>query len=318
MNVAPPMLTILIGTWNRRELLEKALRSMLDGTGLALKILVADAGSTDGTVDFLRQLAAVDERVEPVFEGERKGQAAALNALCRLVTSKYVCWLSDDNQVIAGALDIAVNALEADHRIGMVGLKVRDLRGPFANAAYIGGISVTGVININQGVLPTALMRNVGGFSECFRDYGIDADLTTKILLAGRSVVFTREVSVLHERGWPEAGTPEGAVLAGRNARYHKLYALKYRPVLGDSLIWTLRRAAWRTARALWPGRLSLDAARPLAGFIVRDWHNMLVGRFVSPLAEVRRRTAPVYLRQVLPTRLHSANLPADPDEATT
>ena len=311
------MLTILIGTWNRRELLEKALSSILDGTRLALKILVADAGSTDGTVDFLRELAVADERVEPVFEGERKGQAAALNALCQLVTSKYVCWLSDDNQVVGGALDIAVHALEADHKLGMVGLKVRDLRGPFVDAPYIGGISVTGVININQGVLPTALMREVGGFSECFRDYGIDADLTTKILLAGRSVVFTREVSVLHERGWPEAGTTEGAALAGRNARYHRLYALKYRPVLGDSLIWTLRRAVWRAARALWPSRLNLDAARPLAGFVVRDWHNMIVGRFVSPLTEVRRRTTPVYLRQVLPTRMRSASLPADPDEAT-
>lgn len=318
MNVTPPVLTILIGTWNRRDLLEKALRSMLEGTHLALKILVADAGSTDGTIDFLRELAVADDRVEPVFEGERKGQAAALNGLCRLVTSKYVCWLSDDNQVVAGALDLAVNALEADRQLGMVGLKVRDLQGPFVDAPYIGGISVTGVINVNQGVLSTALLREVGGFSECFRDYGIDADLTTKILLAGRSVVFTREVAVLHERGWPDAGTPEGVALADRNARYHRLYALKYRAVLGDSLRWTLRRAAWRGARTLWPDRLDLDAARPIAGFIVRDWHNMLVGRFVSPLAELRRRTAPVHLRQSLPSRMRPERLPAEPDEAAT
>jgi len=318
MTSDPPALSILLGTLNRRTLLEQALRSMLDGTRLPLRILVADAGSTDGTLEFLTALARDDARVEPLFEGERRGQAASLNTLGHRATTKYVCWLSDDNRIIPGSLDGAVAALEADASIGMVGLKVRDLQGPFVDAPYIGGISSTGIINVNQGVLSAALLREVGGFSECFRDYGIDADLTTKILLTGHSVVFTRDVAVLHERGWPGEDTPEGASIARRNARYHRLYARKYGQILGPSLAWTLSRAVWRAARAAFPGPFGLDSKRPVAGFIARDWHNMLAGRFVSPLAEWLDHGAPVHLRQRIPARLCTTALPPEPEEATT
>lgn len=304
MTAGTPDLAIVVGTHNRMADLQQLLDSVEAQTRTPFEIHVCDAGSTDGTVDWLHERATHDGRLRPVFDGERRGQATALNAIFRRLTTRWTCWLSDDNIVVNGGLDIAVQALSADPGLGMVGLKVRDLSGPFATAPYIGGITATGVLNINQGMLPTALLQDLGGFSETFGDYGIDADLTTRVLLAGRSVAMTRAVCLHHNRSWAAPDTPEGIRLAERNGRYKALYMQIYKPLLGVSPSWVLRRLAWKALRLAAPGVLSLDAAGTLGGRPVRDWHNMIAGRFISLRQELRHPESPIHLVQRCPPDL--------------
>lgn len=84
----------------------------------------------------------------------------------------------------------------------MVGLKVRDMQGPFAKEPYIGGISSCGILNVNQGLLRTKLLHELGGFSEAFMDYGIDPDLTARLLFSGNDIVYTRNTAIHHWRDW--------------------------------------------------------------------------------------------------------------------
>ncbi|MCR6629427.1 MAG: glycosyltransferase [Magnetospirillum sp.] len=298
MTPSPADLAIVVGTCDRLDQLRELLDSIERQTTISYEVHVCDAGSTDGTVEWLRHRAAEDHRIHPVFEGERRGQAAALNAVFRQLETRWTCWLSDDNIVVHNSLDVAVRALAADPGLGMVGLKVRDLRGPFVLAPYVGGITGTGVININQGVLPTGLLLKLGGFAENFRDYGIDADLTTRVLLAGRKVALTRIVGVHHNRNWAPADTPEGRALAERNARYKTLYMQTYGPVMGSDPRWWICRLAWKAVRMAFPARFALDSSKPLAGFLIRDWHNMIAGRFVRLASELGNRTAPIHLVQ--------------------
>ncbi|MDX9862777.1 MAG: glycosyltransferase [Rhodospirillales bacterium] len=303
MPTPPAQLAIAVGTFNRLDHLRTLLDSIERQTRTPYEIHVCDAGSTDGTAAWLRRRAEADPRIHPVFDGARRGQAAALNDIFRRLTTPWTGWLSDDNIVIDGGLDVAVAALAADPLLGMVGLKVRDLRGPFAAAPYIGGLTGTGVLNINQGVLPTPLLQELGGFSVDFGDYGIDADLTTRVLLAGRSVALTRAVCVHHNRNWASSETNEGIRLAERNARYRSLYMQIYSPLLGADCGWMLRRAAWKALRRIFPRRLALDSARPVGGFLVRDWHNMIAGRFISIRRELGDRGSAVHLVQRCPRR---------------
>ncbi len=300
----PGRLAVVIGTCDRLDQLKACLNSIRAESRLPLELWVTDAGSEDGTVAWLTAEAAADPRIHPVFEGEKRGQARALNAVFSRLTTPYVCWLSDDNMVTGQGLDTAVAALQADPALGMVGLKVRDLRGPFADQPYIGGITGTGVINVNQGVLPTPLLQQLGGFDETFRDYGIDADLTTRVLLAGRDVAFTRAVAVLHQRNWAEEGTPEGQKLEARNQRYRTLYRETFGTCLGKGWGWLLTRALWKGLRILGGRRLALSQPRPVLGFLPKDWHNMIAGRFVRLTRELRHHDAPVHLRQHMPVRL--------------
>ncbi|HEX2528343.1 MAG TPA: NAD-dependent epimerase/dehydratase family protein [Geminicoccus sp.] len=292
-------LTVVVGTCDRCGDLSDLLDSIEAHTHTPHLVVVSDAGSTDGTIEMLERRQQANLVV--VREGERRGQAKALNEVFARVQTPYVCWVSDDNLITEGGLDDAVEILENDPGIGMVGLKVRDLVGPFIDAPYIGGIGVAGVLNVNQGVLPTTLLRELGGFDEELRDYGIDPDLTLRVLKAGRKVVFTKDVAILHRRGWPsDRNSPEAKRLAEKHERARKLLAAKHKDLGGDIRGWKMKLFCWRAMRAvpvLRP-RLNINAPRPLLGFIPRDWYNAFNARWVHPLDPLRTRRKKYHLVQ--------------------
>ena len=139
-------------------------------------------------------------------------------------------WISDDNEIVNGGLDAAVEILDHLPRVGMVGVKMRDVEGPSADAPYLGAVSSIGVLNVNQGMLRTPVLQAVGGFSERFRDYGIDPDLTAKVLFSGWDVAYTRVVGIHHYRAWSD-GSEASAAQRARQQEYVTLYDAQVGPV---------------------------------------------------------------------------------------
>lgn len=305
-----PLITVVIGTLNRLPSLKKCLESIERETTIPYKVEVTDAGSTDGTIEFLQ--ASQGPKLAITLEGRKVGQAKALNAVFRRLTTPYVCWLSDDNELANKGLDIAVAAMEEDSSLGMIGLKVKDRVGPFVDAPYVGGISSTGIININQGVVRLDVMRSVGYFSEQFGTYGIDPDLTAKVLLAGYDVALTREVCVLHDRDWPESSLDDPKHPFTLSRQFHALYRRKYDQWMGNSFRWFCARVLWKGLRLLFPLRLSLERKDPIMGHLVRDWHNFFAARFVSIPKELASAGHPIYLRQHCPRNLVEKGVPPD------
>jgi FkbM family methyltransferase len=307
-----PRLSVVVGTLNRREQVQACIESIFQQTRIPVRVYVTDAGSTDGTIPYLESISS--DRLVPIFEGRRLGQARAYNAVFDLIDSPYVCWLSDDNLVVDGGLDRAVQILEENGRIGMVALKVKDVRGPFVDAPYIGGVSEIGILNVNQGVLRTPVLKAVGGFSEAFRDYGIDPDLTAKVLFSGHSVAYTREVAVHHHRNWAtDPASDAYGKLAERQKAYLELYRRKYGPIAKRDLAWTIKRGlfAQLVRRLGWQGRL--NSTRPVLGLIPRDWHNVLTSRYISVLDPLFSRGRPFHLVQYCPPGKRPPSLPPDP-----
>ena len=202
LNVQSDYLVVLVATYNRMALLSRTLDSISAGTECPHEIIVIDGGSTDGTVEYLR----ADPSLTKVFQGALIGTAGSYNQAWRRIESRYTCWLSDDTELVEGSLDLAVRILEEKPSIGMVGLKMKDTEGARKDRAYLGGISKYGILNCNHGVLRTELLRSVGYFNEDYRSYTIDPDLTASVLSAGKAVVMTKQISVLHHRTWDQDG----------------------------------------------------------------------------------------------------------------
>ena len=200
-------LSVVLGTYNRLDQLKRCVESIFLETNIAVKVYITDAGSTDGTVEYLNSIAS--DVVIPILVGKKMGQARAYNDVFAIVDTPYVCWLSDDNVVVNNGLGRAVQILNNERKIGMIGLKTQDKQGPFVGTPYIGGISAAGILNVNQGVLPTKVLLQVGGFSEEFRDYGIDPALTAEVLFAGYKIAYTKSIALLHFRNWDEDPTSE-------------------------------------------------------------------------------------------------------------
>jgi GT2 family glycosyltransferase len=297
-------ISIVIGTFNRLDSLKRALASISKQTTRSFCIQVTDAGSTDGTLDYLQ--SAKCDRVVVHLVGKRIGQAKAYNDVFRSLTSPYVCWLSDDNEVVNGGLDEAARILDARPDFGMVGLKVKDMQGPFVHAPYIGGVSPIGVLNVNQGMLRTPLLQSLGGFSEEFRDYGIDPDLTTRVLFAGYSVVYTKRIALLHYRDWgPARDSPEFREKMVRQEQYLELYRKKYGHLANGALGWSLKRQLGRAFRHALP-KGALSSTREFLGGCPRDWNNALSARYISTLDPIRSRNQPYHLVQK-PNKAHFA-----------
>jgi GT2 family glycosyltransferase len=300
-------LSIVVGTYNRIEVLKQCLDSLLGKIKVSNEIIVVDAGSTDDTREYLRNLQGVKVSCD---EG-LLGQAKSLNRVFRSLKSKYVCWLSDDNIVQPGMLDQSVSILEHNPKIGMVSLKVKDISGPYAGEEYVGGIWPTGILNCNQGMLPVALLNHIGGFDERFRDYGVDSDLTTRILLEGYKVVYSKRVAIHHLR---DHDTKSWVDSQGRKQRMEyarELYEQKF-----DALInsWyggdhnKARRENPTTLRLILlsyrhAGKLGISI-QDLTGLTERDWRNLFKARFVSKLDFLINMKKPYYLVQHIPHEL--------------
>jgi GT2 family glycosyltransferase len=275
------------------------LESLVGRVDCDHEIIVIDAGSADGTVEFLQGL----DGIRLVCDGARIGQARSYNQVFKTIMVKYTCWLSDDNVVLNGMLDLAVSILEQHDDIGMVALKTRDVKGPYVGAPYIGGIWSTGILNCNQGVIRTKLLRDVGYFDEAFRDYGIDADLTAKVLLAGYKVVYTKDVAIHHYRDHEAApGAIEKDQRALRLKAANELYNRKYAYLRQFSLAY---RIACRLGGVIWFGIACLRRIVYTAGLhpesvfgFMRDWYNVLSCRYISKLDLWRNRRRPFYLVQ--------------------
>jgi GT2 family glycosyltransferase len=220
-------LSIVLGTYNRLDQLKRCVESILIETRIAFKVYITDAGSSDGTIEYLQSISS--DIVIPVLVGKKLGQAKAYNDVFAIVDTPYVCWLSDDNEVVNRGLERALAILERDASIGMVALKTKDKQGPFFGTPYIGGISPLGILNVNQGILPTLVLKQAGGFCEDFRDYGIDPALTAEVLFAGHKIVYTKKVALHHYRNWSENPESENFKWlqerhAAAKALYHKRY----------------------------------------------------------------------------------------------
>ena len=303
--------SVVVGTWNRLAQLQACVTSIFEQTRTPVRVYVTDAGSTDGTIEYLKSIES--DRLFPIFVGTRLGQARAYNEIFAIIDTPYVCWLSDDNIIVNRGLDIAVDVLEQKPSIGMVGLKVKDVAGPFVEAPYIGGISSIGILNVNQGVLRTAVLKKVGGFSETFRDYGIDPDLTAKVLFSGHQIAYTRMIAVHHQRNWsPDRTSIEYSRQMEKQKIYQELYKQKYSSVVRGSLSWMGKKALWRFMQYISIQLRSANSSQMLLGMISRDWHNIFMGRYISLLDPWHCHGKAYYLLQSYPLRQHKNALPSD------
>src|SRR4051794_11188036 len=72
------LLSVLMPVYNERRTLRTIVgRVLASPTQIPLELIAVDDGSHDGSAEILRELAALDPRVKPVFHGRNQGKGAA-------------------------------------------------------------------------------------------------------------------------------------------------------------------------------------------------------------------------------------------------
>jgi glycosyltransferase involved in cell wall biosynthesis len=104
-----PCVTVILPTYNHGMFLEEAIQSVLFQERIEVKLIIVNDGSTDNTIEILRNYQD-DPRIEVVHQ-ENQGLPNALNAGLRLVKSEFLTWTSADNKYLPDALLLLATTL---------------------------------------------------------------------------------------------------------------------------------------------------------------------------------------------------------------
>ena len=91
------LVSVYIPTRNRRVLVERAIRSVLEQDHAELEVLVVDDASTDDTRSFLAAMAASDPRLVAFSNDRPMGAPAARNRAISAAKGEFITGLDDDD-----------------------------------------------------------------------------------------------------------------------------------------------------------------------------------------------------------------------------
>jgi FkbM family methyltransferase len=122
--------SIIILTFNQLEYTKQCIASIEQFTQGPYEIIFVDNGSTDGTVEYLKEYAKIHGNVKLILNEENKGFAAANNQGIEQASGDYIVFLNNDVVVTENWLDLLVAHAERHPEIGMVGPMSNSVSGP--------------------------------------------------------------------------------------------------------------------------------------------------------------------------------------------
>jgi GT2 family glycosyltransferase len=116
-----PDLSIVIITRNAQKLLGSCLKSVYQNTKKSsFEVIVVENASTDGTLEMLNQFP----KIQIIKNQCNRGVGPARNQGMRLAKGRYILLLDADTTVIDNALDILVEYMDDNPKVGICGPKL--------------------------------------------------------------------------------------------------------------------------------------------------------------------------------------------------
>jgi N-acetylglucosaminyl-diphospho-decaprenol L-rhamnosyltransferase len=226
-----PEVTVIVVSYNTRELTLAAVRTLLDNNpGLAMHVVVWDNASVDGSA---AAVAAAFPSIEVIASPENIGFAAANNRVAAAATTPFICLLNPDTETHFNAISNLLAFAKAHPEAGIVGGRTVFRDGSLnpascwrkmtpwtlftstfglarlfpnsnlLNAEAMGGWRRDSVrhVDIVVGCLmlvPTELWQRLGGFDERFFMYGEDADFCLRARALGYRPMITPDATIMH------------------------------------------------------------------------------------------------------------------------
>lgn len=229
MHNKKPLVSIIIVSYNTKDLLEACIASVEKFADIDYELIVSDNGSTDGTVEMLRK----NTKVVLIENNKNLGFAKGNNVAKGKASGKYILFLNPDTLFTNKCLSETIGYLSNNANIGALTCKVllpsgkldkdtrRSFPTPFIALTHFSGLdklfpksqlfsrywygykSENEIHEIDslQGaffLVQKAILDNVGWFDEDYFMDGEDIDLCFKIKEAGYSIMYYPKVSILH------------------------------------------------------------------------------------------------------------------------
>lgn len=229
--------TVIIVNYNAGKYLARCLEALFAQTFSDFHAILADNGSTDGSMEGL----PADSRLEPLLLGANTGFAVANNRAAAMTDSPLIALLNPDAFAEPGWLAALVAAAERHPDAAMFGSTQIDALHPHlldgtGDHYFAGGIpwrggsgypvadAPSGDVDVFAPCAAAALYRReafdrAGGFDERFFCYCEDVDLAFRIRLDGGRCIQVRDAVVHHV----------GSAITGRRSAFSTYHGMRNR-----------------------------------------------------------------------------------------
>ncbi len=120
------VVSVIMATYNRHDLLPRAIDSILDQTLKNFEFIIIDDGSTDATAKLLQEYSTKDSRIKIITQ-ENQGVAASRNNGAANAKGKYIALMDSDDVCAANRLELQLNFLENNPGIHATACETTDI-----------------------------------------------------------------------------------------------------------------------------------------------------------------------------------------------
>lgn len=260
----PYEVSIVIVSWNTRDILRNCLASIARETQFSHEVIVVDNASTDGTPDMV---ASDFPDTILIANAKNVGFAAANNQGLEIAQGARLLLLNPDTIILDGAIDSMVGWLDAHPDVGCVGCQVWENEetiqhtcfaepGPlnlaigefglqrlarwipmFGRPEYTGwdrkNLREVDVVSGMFMLVPRSVFEKVGALDEAFFIYSEEADWCRRIRDAGWRCVFAPVARILHLEGGSKSTTQIKSRMYVQLQKSKKIYLEKHYGVRG-------------------------------------------------------------------------------------
>jgi len=222
-------LSIIIVSWNVKELLKKCLQSIYDKTqSLDFEVFVVDNASKDGSA---QMIASEFPQVNLIASNQNLGFAKANNLALEQAKGKYIAFLNPDTELIENSFKIMFDLMEKDEKIALstcqliypdstlqkniknnpgfcdqalILLKLHHLIQPKCLQRYLAKNfdytkeqevkQIMGAFIFSRG----EIMRGVGGWDTDYFLWWEDLDLCKRVRNLGLKIIYTPATKIVH------------------------------------------------------------------------------------------------------------------------
>ena len=195
-----PSVSIIMPAFNEEGLIEESLTSLAAIDYPDYEIILVDDGSTDGTTNIARQVAAKYPQIHfDIISQSNAGKAWALNTGIIHARGDLIVCVDSDSKLNQQALRIGVEYFK-DPRVGAVGgfvdiINLNKVITLFQQLEYLisqnflrRGLSAFNIVTVIPGpigMFRKEAIREVGGYNASSDCYAEDAELTVRLLASG-------------------------------------------------------------------------------------------------------------------------------------
>lgn len=202
-----PKVSIIIPTYNRADLLPRAIGSVINQTYKNWELIIVDDGSTDNSKEVISGYLKSEIRIKYLFELNSGGASAPRNLGISKASGEYITFLDSDDEYLPTNLERHIK-IHAEHpEIGMSGSNMfidndKSRKIFFPNSFSTGKLStdwtLTSGFSSNTMFFNREFLNRVGKFDESLR-YLEDMDMTIRSACAGNIFLIDEPLVVCHE-----------------------------------------------------------------------------------------------------------------------